>query len=160
MCEKRNCIICDKDITYLSVRRRAYENASVCGEKCYKRFANDRRKNKNKSEIIECPVCGKPFVLTRSDKKACSPKCSNRLWYHTNDINFKIRNKKINNINLLEKDIEKLFNEMKRKSWYAEMHHIFTAIDLYDRIYPDRSMPESVESIFQRVIDWYIKQKD
>jgi predicted nucleic acid-binding Zn ribbon protein len=157
MCEKRNCVICDKDITYLSVRRRAYENASVCSEKCYKRAALERRKVKNKGGIIDCPVCGKPFVITRSDKKVCSNKCSYRLWSNNGN---RVNNKKLKNINLIEKDIENLFNEMKRKSWYAEMHHIFTAIDLYDRIYPDRSMPESVEKIFEKVIDWYIKQKD
>ena len=33
------------------------------------------------NKIKRCPICGKEFKITRSDRVACSPKCTSRISY-------------------------------------------------------------------------------
>jgi hypothetical protein len=146
------CRICNQK--EVSDEKNIYLVLGVCSSSCRRRHYYLRRKNQlDYDRVANCLNCGSVFIKTRVDKVACSRNCSSVISAKRRTRGRKRRA----NVDIIKMDLKKLFEGMKRKSLYVDLSDIFMAIDLYDRIFPNKKMPESVEAIFQKVIDWYIK---
>jgi DNA-directed RNA polymerase subunit RPC12/RpoP len=119
-------------------------------------------------QLFKCLNCGTEFIKSRKDKMCCSKYCSVRFYYKINkkEILDKVNNDAISRFikeNKSNKEIvEDLLQDFKRKSWYVDSTDIFRLIDVYDRVFPEKFLPnKEPQLIFIKMVaelhDWLKK---
>ena len=97
-----------------------------------------------------CKECGKDFVSKKRNTKFCSHKCS---------VKTRMFNKKTSNS--VYNEAVSLLKSLESKGWWVDDIDIFKLIDVWDKIYPGKTLDPAVkdmnlfyEQIITEIILW------
>jgi hypothetical protein len=132
------------------------DKKKYCSENC--RYTHIKRLDIK--PIAECIICGTKFLKTRRDRVRCSATCI--IPEESRKYRIKIRNKKRDKLLSISKNY---CDDIKRRGYYLNEADIFRLIDIHDRIWPGRTINDSVrkdllyEQLLTEVILWTIKEE-
>jgi hypothetical protein len=113
-------------------------------------------KVKKEIEISNCLVCNAEFRKTRRDKLTCGRACANRITYlrKTNRLKENYVNFDKPIVNNISKEIEPYLLDWKRRRFMLNETDLFRAIDLWDRIFPNKFLSDGIEreELFEGII--------
>ena len=115
-----------------------------------------KKREKREAEIVSCVICGNEFRKQRKDKITCSRPCANRHWY-LKKLGV-IRETRVTQTTLIgeemAKEIEPYLLNWKRRRFMLNEIDLFKAIDLWDKIRPNKYIPDVVdrEQLFEEII--------
>ena len=117
-------------------------------------------------QIKRCASCDAEFLKNRTDRIACSRKCSAKLSYRKTRKALKQKKDKVK---IKSHYNQKIYDEVtvfifkiKRQSFRADAIDIFRLLDLFDKVFPlIKSVPscsnidKAANIMFFRIVNWW-----
>lgn len=130
------CEYCGNDF------KKARKKSKYCSPFCSTKAWYIKKKIENGiGATKECVVCKTLFIKTRKDRICCSSDCSKRYSYTVFRTKETLKPQEV--FGGFNNRVEEFLIECKRKRFYFDMIDIFKLVDLHDKIYPSKWLPDS-----------------